>query len=204
MIVQVCIPWRPGDDGRPEALALISRFWKHAGFNPVLADSDLDKPFNRGQARNRAAQGTWDVAVFADACVLPQIQNVRRAIDAAYNVRLVHAHTRIVRLSKGGAHSVIRGFEPRTANVARTTGRRTPGGVFAIGRGLYEKVGGWDEGFEGWGGEDSAFVMRAGRFGSRMNIPGDAWHLWHEHSDRNLHSDAFKRNRARVRQVVWA
>lgn len=204
MKVQVCVPWRPGDTGRAESWAHVLAFWHEAGFEPVLADSDPDKPFNRGQARNRAAQGDWDVAVFADACILPVVQNVHRAIDAAYRVRLVHAHSRVIRLTREGSRRIMAGEVTLGHDVARTTGPRTPGGVFAIGRGLYEKVGGWDEGFEGWGGEDSAFVMRAGRFGSRLNIAGHAFHLWHEHADRNLRSEAFKRNRARVREVVWA
>lgn len=202
MNVQVCVPWRPGDVGRAEGWAYVRRFWEQAGFSPITADSDPDKPFNRGQARNRAAQGDWDVAVFADACVLPQMSNVLRAIDAAYRVRLVHAHTRVVRLSLGGTRAVLEGEIPQLAHVQRTTGHKTPGGVFAIGRGLYDMVGGWDEGFEGWGGEDSAFVMRARRFGSTTNIGGDCWHLWHAHSDRVLNSPALRRNKARVRQVV--
>jgi hypothetical protein len=182
--VRVCIPWRPGDAGRSEAWTLIERFWRDHGFAPVLADSDPDKPFNRGQARNRAAEGAWDVAVFADACVLPQIQNVRRAIDAAYNVRLVHAHSRVMRLSMAGTRFVLDGKPPQSANVARTTGPWTPGGVFAIGRGLYDRIGGWDEGFVKWGGEDSALVTAARTFGTVVGMPGDAWHLWHAHSDR--------------------
>lgn len=204
MNVRVCVPWRPGDAGRTEGWHYVRAFWREAGFEPVTADSDPDKPFNRGQARNRAAEGDWDVAVFADACILPLVSNVHRAIDAAYRVRIVHAHSRVIRLTAGGTHRLITAARPTGKDVARTTGPRTPGGVFAIGRGLYDMVGGWDEGFEGWGGEDSAFVMRAGRFGSRLNIPGHAFHLWHAHSDRHIGSEAFKRNRARVRGVVWA
>lgn len=204
MKVQVCVPWRPGDAGRADAWSVVSAFWQDAGLPPVTADSDPDLPFNRGQARNRAAQGEWDVAIFADACILPQLANVRVAIIGAAKGQLVHAHTRVVRLSERGTRDLLRGAPPQRLHIARTTGPRTPGGVFAIGRALYEKVGGWDEGFEGWGGEDSAFVMRAGRFGRRSNVGGDCWHLWHEHSDRNLHSAAFRRNRSRVRHVVWA
>jgi hypothetical protein len=200
--VRVCVPWRDGDVGRAEAWRLIGGFWRRAGYDPVLADSDPDKPFNRGQARNRAAEGDWDVAVFADACILPLMQNVERAIDAAYRVRLVHAHSRVVRLSMAGTRAVLDGKPPQSANVSRTTGPRTPGGVFAIGRGLYEKVGGWDEGFEGWGAEDTEFIGRAQRISPRLRIDGDCWHLWHEHSDRDLTSPAFRRNQARARRLV--
>jgi hypothetical protein len=43
-------------------------------------------------------------------------------------------------------------------------------------RPLWEHTGGFDEGFVGWGFEDSAFHTVAG---GSLRTPGELWHLYH-------------------------
>ena len=205
--VQVCVPWRPGDAGRAEGWAHNLPFWEHTGWPVSVADSDPDSPFNRSQARNRAAAtGDWDVAIFADACIFvadPYLAR-RAAETAARSGRLVHCHTEVRRLTQRGTAMVLAGRSPEGAEVLRRNGPRTPGGVIAVPRRLFERIGGWDESFEGWGAEDGAFVYAclATTGGQRTNIPGRVYHLWHAHGDRVLDSDAYARNRARAARVA--
>ena len=56
------------------------------------------------------------------------------------------------------------------------------GGLFLVRRGVYEELGGFDERFLGWGGEDDAMSSKLSRLGRRSSSAGDqvACHLWHE------------------------
>lgn len=203
--VQVCVPWRPGDAGRAEGWAYNRRFWERHGYRVSVADSDPERPFNRAQARNRAAAGSWTVAIFADACILPARERmIRQAVELAQHTgELVHGHTEVARLTEAATQFVLQGGAPASASVLRRNGPRTPGGILIVPRRLFDAVGGWDEGFEGWGAEDGAFVARCTRGRERRNIQGPAYHLWHVHSDRDLASDAYARNRARA-AAAWA
>lgn len=56
------------------------------------------------------------------------------------------------------------------------------GGLFLIRRGVYEDLGGFDEQFLGWGGEDDAMTSKLSRLGKLSGSATDqiACHLWHE------------------------
>ena len=59
------------------------------------------------------------------------------------------------------------------------------GGWFAIRRDAFAALGGFDERFVGWGGEDDAMTIKVER--TRLATceldPGPAWHLWHPRED---------------------
>lgn len=66
---------------------------------------------------------------------------------------------------------------------AATLGQPSPlmlGGAFVLPRDLWWDVGGMDENFDGWGGEDNAFIRSCEQaLGSRKVVTGPALHLWH-------------------------
>lgn len=76
------------------------------------------------------------------------------------------------------------------------------GGMVVMRTSTYERVGGMDESFEGWGGEDDAFSAAAARSGVRRAILEQqvAFHLAHPRSteSRYLHPH-YPRNLARAR-----
>jgi len=56
------------------------------------------------------------------------------------------------------------------------------GGLFLIRRSVHEELGGFDERFLGWGGEDDAMTSKLARLGKHRASATDqtACHLWHE------------------------
>lgn len=59
------------------------------------------------------------------------------------------------------------------------------GGVFLVKKSVFFDLGGFDERFQGWGGEDNAFELQLRKHNKKVGInqQGKAWHLWHPRAD---------------------
>ena len=152
------------------------------GYNPG--------PFNKSWGFNVAARQTpRPILVFADADVV-----VDDAIDEAIelcrhgNIDAAKPYRRIVDLSADESRRWRDGdfVAPRQAETApnrESSGEFVvfAGGLFVIGREQYWRLGGFDERFVGWGGEDDAMSIKLERTGMRLAECGEhpALHLWH-------------------------
>ena len=58
--------------------------------------------------------------------------------------------------------------------------RLSPGVCFWVAADLFEQVGGFDENFEGWGGEDRDFFTKVEAVTSIHRLPGVFAHMFHE------------------------
>ncbi|HLP23353.1 MAG TPA: galactosyltransferase-related protein [Microbacteriaceae bacterium] len=96
---------------------------------------------------------------------------------------------------RANAHSDARGTEHIPAT----------GGIFLIRRERYLSVGGMDERFVGWGGEDDAFAMALRKSGAQLaSVTGvQAGHLWHPRSEASRYAHPhYAANRALA--LWWA
>lgn len=129
-------------------------------------------PFNKSWGLNvgyRHSRSPW--LAFADADIVLG-DALSSAFDAMTNgVQAIKPYRRLHDLDEGESARVRGGefaFVPErgaTAANREGIGERIvfAGGVFLIARGAFERLGGWDERFRGWGGEDDAFSLRLGR-----------------------------------------
>ena len=177
MNIDICIPWRH-EASRADGFNEVYKQWR-IGETVIIRDSDPDESFNRSQARNRCASvSRADVLVFADACIRIDPNIIYPAAEIAAQGNLVHCFTTLTYLDANGKQ-------------IRSRSRSLPGGVVAVSRFLFEDVGGYDERFLHWGGEDNAFAWACGTLGDRRVVVGDAYHLWHDKTERKarLHSE---------------
>lgn len=179
MKVVVCIPWIDvGCTWRERAREFTARHWARLGV-PVVYGVDDSSPPNRARARNNAALTVdADVLFFADADTWVPLEQFLHAVGVASDTgRFVWAYTDHVKLSRATTLKLHDG-----ANVP-LLGQRVAGmssGAIAVSRNLHDRVGGHDERFEGWGGEDRAFEFACTTLSADgMRIPGDSYHLWH-------------------------
>jgi N-terminal domain of galactosyltransferase len=80
------------------------------------------------------------------------------------------------------------------------------GGCVIVHRDAFEKVNGYDERFQGWGGEDRAFVLALKTLvGDSFRYPAPIYHLWHPapETERFDHPD-WDYNRPLLRQYEEA
>ncbi|OYN80435.1 galactosyltransferase-related protein [Mycolicibacterium sphagni] len=185
-MIPVLVPYRPDHGHRDELWAFVQRaFWNRLPYTVVEGAHD-DGPFNRSAAVNRAANdaGDWDVAIIADADTWVAPTNLAKAVDQAA-AGLVSALTSVVELGEACTRTILAGniIDPTTFGIdrIRTDDIATQSSMLVVSRELWDHVGGFDEKFVGWGGEDNAFWKAATILGGPpRRVDGCAFHLWHE------------------------
>lgn len=170
----VVIPWRE-QPCRVRAFRRVMKFWESLGLPVILSDSDPGKPFNRPQARNRGVEQASGVVVLCDADTLPSEECVVEAVDSVageviypftvwhyVNGELVDAPWN--ELLGADAEFYWPDMDPGTA----------VGSPMVCRADTYWRLGGQDDRFSTWGGEDYAFSLAAATLTGARRIPGTA------------------------------
>ena len=170
MRAAICVPWRGGKASRERLWDMLRPHYEAMPWPVYLGDSQPDLPFNRSQARNEAAAKARadidpDVYLFVDADTFIR--------EDALMLAATFAHA-----NRGAAFAATT-FLSMNPNTGETEDRRTvislpymPSGNIAISREALDRVGGWDERFDGWGWEDGALAMLLYHTGPLVNMPG--------------------------------
>lgn len=192
MIVRYAVPWRP-DGGRREQLWSFCRTWwsERLPEAEIVEGSSPDGPFNRSAAINAAASGRWDVLVVMDADIITAPEQVRTAISRAKGAGLVMAFDEYRGLNASTTAAVLGGAMPANRGI-RFRSRTHVSSLFAVDRDTWERSGGFDERFRGWGCEDVAFARSCG---VASRVSGPLWHLWHPNSPHKRTGQWFQQNR---------
>jgi hypothetical protein len=187
--VAVVIPYRGTTPERERAYATVSRALHDMLPDAVfLAVDSGHEPFNRAGTRNLgvrlAADAGCDVVVLCDADTIPEKQPLLAAIEAAKDGRLHTPYHRFLGLSEKGTSDYLAGV-PVSACEVELDYAWSVGGVFVSTPGAWEKLGGMDERFTAWGGEDVALVRAADTLlGQSVRHRGVIVHLWHPPAQR--------------------
>ena len=190
----VCVPWKSDNGGVRDDLWAYTKTWWEKTFpeayiftgNATLVEDD--GLFRRAWAVNAAVKAAIetfpdiDVFVIADAdTVMSNALSVYDAVNQARDAMvLCYAHTERWMLGPHATAHML-SHDQYYVDDAETTGPHynTFSGVLAIGRPLWEAVGGFDQRFEGWGFEDLAFMMACGTLGKLERSGGTCYHLYH-------------------------
>lgn len=188
----ICVASGGDDEHRIRAENWTTKLWEDAGFPVAVGAVGLDEygRYNVSAARNRAASHVDpDVYVFADGDTFAEPHQVRAAAVLAERTGcLVQAYDVFARLNEPATAALISGQVawPDAKTTARFVRQQAPrsrtaiGGLVAIPRGLWETVGGYDERFFQWGGEDRAMWCAATTIAGRCDrVAGTGLHLWH-------------------------
>lgn len=207
MTFPIIVPWAatgPYAAHRSVLWQYCRRWWTdNLPHNPLIWGCVPEQGFTRSRARNGAAKmaGDWDVAVFADADIVPgSADQVATAADEALRTgKLVYAHTRRLQLGEESTRLVTQyGHDIGTAPI-EADNTNTYSGVYAVPRTLWDEVEGFDERFIGWGFEDIVFMIACTAIGGgHHRVPGVIWHLWHprgeeQHDDYPTSEDLWRR-----------
>jgi glycosyltransferase involved in cell wall biosynthesis len=164
--------------------------------------------FNKAWAMNVGfRQASTNILAFGDADLIVPLVSIERAIgEVTDRFEAVKPFDRIVDLNDTDTQLVVTGYPlpPPAGDIVRLRreGEYLPfcGGLFLINGEEFARVGGYDERFTGWGGEDDGLSIKLSRAQVRrgMSQGAVAYHLWHARtSARYTHAD-YGRNVARL------
>lgn len=198
------IPFRESTDDRRENLESVIRFYVNAlphldvivveqDRRPHLRAADFPPairllfilnggPFNRSWGFNVGAlTSDRSLYLFSDADVLISSESLRVASLAALHYDIVKPYSRFVGLSPDDTRAVGSGISPFEA---RFTGGHMMnmlcGGGVLMTSAAFDRLGGWPEEFEGWGGEDDAQEAKASHLATVAHLSDSAYHLHHD------------------------
>lgn len=195
-----------GDDGsRPDTEALVTTFQKDFPV-PLKYIRQEDKGFRLAMIRNRcvaAANGEYIIQIDGDIFLHPDFvaDHLRQAREGFFmkggRVQLDEAFSQEI-CSEGKARKIgffSKGIEKKRANTLRFPAlaswlapryRKNRENVLGCNMSYFRKdfiaVNGYDEDFEGWGGEDLDISYRFKNLGlgkRYLKFCGLAYHLWH-------------------------
>lgn len=190
MTVSVCFPWRADDGHRDRLAAWILKRWELLFPDyQLLKGACDDGPFNRSQAINEAfSRSSGDIIIVADLDTIFRAMDVREAVAHVEKdpnswgfgftdyIKLTAECTEQVLSRPAEAEFHIKSVD------AYESSQSTMSGLLFITKEGFEKVGGFDAGFVGWGYEDSAFTQVADRkLSHHFRVPGGyLLHLEHD------------------------
>lgn len=152
----------------------------------VCVGLDDSKMFNRARAINRAARrATTNIFIIADADVYFERSLVEKAIESLDYCAWIVPFKRAYRLNQEATQRVISLNFPENINFSKSEIQHFesfPGTLITImTREAFYRVAGFDERFEGWGGEDIAMSCALNTLhGVFHRLDSFVVHLWHE------------------------
>jgi hypothetical protein len=158
--VTVIVPWRPAPSRVPAFEFVVDWYARLLPeFRVQTIDTD-DDVFVLAACRNRgiAAHDPDEVVVVCDADTLPQPEPLRAAVAAARTSGLVHLpYTEYRWLGREGDAQIRAGVAPEDCDHELVIGACS--GVYVTTPRTWERHGGQDERFRGWGFEDAAWNL---------------------------------------------
>lgn len=215
--VAILVPRRSDGGHRDRLWEHCRGIWekRHPAWEIVEGHHDIGN-FNRSAAINLAAAkaGGADVFLIIDGDVICDPRCVTSAVEAAVETgRMVVAHDERVMLNRQGTEKVLGGYTGpwRVPSMLERVGdhgvwRDSVSCAVAVTPATFEAAGGFDELFDGWGREDTAFRIACEVVsGPILKVAGETFHLWHPPAPGVDHrSEIRKRNEARHRLYVGA
>lgn len=204
--IGVVIPFGSSNPARGRALQHVLDYYRYEFPDwEVVVGRDDGAMFSRARACNNGVENiTGDVILINDADTLCPPENVRKAVGlAAASPGLVRAYTRYRRISRAATAKVTTYKEALAALDTDVEWQQDPAyahGCAVTRRACWEKVGGYDPRFEGWGYEDCAAELIFNSLWPDRRVTGDLFHLWHpggwtfedEHRNSKLYHERYE------------
>jgi len=160
----------------------MKRFVPPRGVRHVFARSTM--PYNRSWGFNIAyRESDSPFLAFGDSDIVMAPSEFRRSLEAVESLDAVSPYSRVVDLDR---HESLVPVDMMSKISRPGRGEEDNqrinlcGGVVLFSRVAFERVGGWDEEFVGWGGEDDMMTFKVEAAGLKTaTMPFSCYHLWH-------------------------
>lgn len=190
--ISIIIPFQTDHGPRAKAFEWIKKYYTSVMPEAELCIGTVDgMEINKSKAVNSAAKrATRDIFVIADADVIYDPEIIVKAVRLLKEAAWVVPFTEIFNIEKSGTKRLFQespkwpiDVKPEECKKANWIYEGFAGKLLVIPKENFEAVGGFDERFIGWGGEDDAFSHAVRTIcGKNVKIEGEVYHLWHPSS----------------------
>lgn len=187
--VSIIIPFQTDNGPRAEAFKWIKQYYERIMPEAELCLGIIDNDkINKSKAVNLAAKkATREIFVIADADIVYDPKLIVKAIEVLNESAWVVPFTEIYDIERSGTERLIQTeptwpFDVKSEECTKANWIYTgfAGKLIVIPKVNFEAVGGFDERFSGWGGEDDAFSLSVQTLcGKLANVTGEIYHVWH-------------------------
>lgn len=184
--VTALVPRRPDGGERDRIWEWCRPRWEAMGLRIVEGDDDLNGKFNRSRAMNRArSRADTETLLIIDADVVVSEQQVVEAVSWSRQTgRMTVAFQAWRGIGEHGTELILGGMQGGWGRYTRNRYMDSVSACVAVQAELWDEVCGFDERFEGWGLEDSAFALACSTVrGHYLRVGGSCYHLWHARDD---------------------
>ncbi|HEX3048660.1 MAG TPA: glycosyltransferase [Bacillota bacterium] len=186
MKVSALIPYKP-DFGRRDYLWSVvhNRYLRFLPQVEICIGTDLGEPFCRAKAINEAAKkASGDVFLLVDTDVVFNPDLIGKIISVIGIYPWIVPYRNGYRLTEGATNTLLSQELPLSIQLGALDYEYIepgPGPLMnAMTRSCFEKIGGLDERFKGYGYEDVAMAISLKTLsGPHFNLEEDIFHLWH-------------------------
>ncbi|KIL45199.1 galactosyltransferase-related protein [Jeotgalibacillus soli] len=193
--VSIIIPFQTDYGPRAEAFEWVKKY-----YSTVMPEAELclgifeNNEINKSKAVNQAAKNaTRDIFVIADADIIYDPVVITESIKLLNEAAWVVPFTEIYDIPQKLTKKLVKSDPTLPINVELKHCQKVnwlydefAGKLNVIPREHFEAVGGFDERFIGWGGEDDAFSHAVNTLcGQFVNYEGRLFHMWHPPSHYN-------------------
>lgn len=211
MTISILMPFKPDWGQRDRLFDVVADFWTE-----ILPDAELllgtdDGPvFNRSAARNAAfLKSSGDILIIADADTLIPPDQIFEAVELVQSgvAPWCIPYTVYYNLLEEETEEILDNFSVEIPEPKRWEHRLTDSvaGILVLPAAAYATVKGYDENFQGWGGEDRAFDLAMDTlWGKKLRLPGFVEHLWHPRGDADFSQPSWGQNAQLLRSYQGA
>ena len=183
----ICIPYsklNTSNDKYQKIASVTKEYYSKLSF-PIFYGDTSTEQVNRSVMRNNAVKEInyydYNLILFFDVDIIVPYQQIQQAIDLAHESNeMVIMYSYLILMSEMTTNQFYR--DNFLEDKHGTQVKHPPSGAFIVPRNIWEAVGGQDERFTTWGGEDRAFYFACAAVKNKREvrrIQGKAWHLWH-------------------------
>lgn len=149
-----------------------------------------DKPYNRSWAFNVATKmSKSNIIAFSDADIIMEPNQFINSIKLIEQYDMISPYTSVLDLQQNESGLPIsellkinrpgRGEDDhQKINIC--------GGLCIFRKDAIQRIGGWNEGFIGWGGEDDFQAIKVQNFLNHIEVPNKCYHLYHSREQPNM------------------
>lgn len=156
---------------------------KHLNLKAKHIFTRSNMPYNRSWAFNVAMKwANSDIIVFGDSDLIMEPNQFIEGLKALQNFEMVSPYHSVVDLTAQESNLPLENI----ININRPGRGETDnqkinisGGIAMFRRDAIQRIGGWNEDFIGWGGEDDFQTMKVKNFLSWTELKARCFHLYH-------------------------